>query len=46
MIKNIMAEKKRKIEKRLKKKYKMKWRGYIRTTWESIKNLEETEALD
>ena len=29
IMKDIMAEKKRKVEKKSKKEYKVKWRGYI-----------------
>ena len=46
IMKDIMAEKKRKVGKRSKKEYEMKWRRYIQMIWEPIENLEKTEALD
>ena len=45
-MEDIMTEKKKKIRKKLKKEYEMKWRGYIQITWKPIENLEKTEILN
>ena len=46
IMKNIIIEKKKKIGKRLKKKYKIKQREYTQMTQKFVENLEKIEILN